>query len=125
MNCQARDFQAVTGPSVLAEICWRSMTRFLLLGLMLLAPTVASAAEIPRYDIQKYCSDPTTDLSNYVQATPAGCINVEKEKLTEIQAEWIVYKPEFLARCIDAPGIENYSALAACLADMPTSADID
>src|SRR5262245_20586638 len=91
----------------------------------LLAPAIAAAAEIPHYDIEKYCGDPTTKLTAYVQATPAGCVAGEKEKLAEIQAEWIVYKPEFLAKCTGDSSVKTYSALAACLADKPTSADID
>ena len=83
------------------------------------------AAEMPRYDIAKYCSDPSVSLSKYVQETPAGCIAGEKEKLAEIQAEWIVYKPEFLAKCIGNPAIRIYSDLAGCLASQPTAADID
>jgi hypothetical protein len=93
--------------------------------MIVLGPATALATEIPRYDIAKYCSNPATSLSKYVQGTPSGCIAGEKEKLAEIQAEWIVYKPEFLAKCIGDPGIRIYSDLANCLADQPTSGDID
>jgi hypothetical protein len=101
------------------------MKKVLCFCMILLVPATAIATEIPRYDIAKYCNDPNTQLGKYIQATPSGCIAGEKEKLAEIQAEWIVYKPEFLAKCIGSPAVKVYSDLANCLTDQPTSSDID
>ena len=86
------------------------------LGSLLLFASAASAQDLPRYDVEAYCTT-VSDFSGGSRMIFNGCIELEQEAYDELRATWAGLPGQARRYCDEVARVTggSYSILQGCI----------